>query len=511
MIRGGVRLSLILATLVGVDAQPVVAHGTAERYDLPLPLGYYVAGSALVVALSFVVAAAFVYRESRAQLYSRVLFNVHMPLCRALAGALQALGVAALGAVIATGLCGNQHPAKNIAPTLVWVAWWVGLCLFVALVANIWPALNPWSTLSRLIDRMRAPAVRPYPARLSQWPAVGTLLAFVWIELVSPYASSPRALAFLAVAYTAVTLMAMRVYGREVWLAHGEAFTLVFDLLGRFAPIEVLPASAEGKPCRDCKLAVRAPSAGLLRAEARSNAVVALLLLLLSAVLLDGLLGTALWRAIERWLPGDREGLFAATLGLIGIWALFFSAYVGACAAMAAITGQRTPVLALTRRHALALVPIAVGYAIAHNFSYLLVQAQALVALASDPFGWGWNLFGTAGFEPNVGIVDARTTWRVAIAAIVIGHVISVVLAHAIALRTEATRQYALLGLVPLTLVMVAYTAVSLSIIADPLVRFRAPDPDYSAPTSRPLNKPLFGRLETVPSQLQWHLSQAFW
>ena len=199
MIRGGVRLSLILATLVGVDAQPVVAHGTAERYDLPLPLGYYVAGSALVVALSFVVAAAFVYREPRAQLYSRVLFNVHMPLCRALAGALQALGVAALGAVIATGLCGNQHPARNMAPTLVWVAWWVGLCLFVALVANIWPALNPWCTLSRLIDRMRAPAVRPYPARLSQWPAVGTLLAFVWIELVSPYASSPRALAFLAV------------------------------------------------------------------------------------------------------------------------------------------------------------------------------------------------------------------------------------------------------------------------------------------------------------------------
>jgi hypothetical protein len=492
MSRRGVWLSLILAIVVAIDVQPVIAHGTAERYDLPVPLGYYVAGSALVVALSFVVTAAFAYREPRADPYPRLLINVRMSLCRAFTGALQTLGVAALGAVIVTGLFGNQHPAKNLAPTLVWVAWWVGLCLFVALVANIWPALNPWCTLSRLIDRMRAPAVRAYPAQLSEWPAVGALLAFVWIELVSPYASSPRALAALAVAYTAATLVAMRVYGREAWLAHGEAFTLVFDLLGRFAPIAVLPASAHGMLSRDRMLAVRPPGAGLLGAEARSNAIVAFLLLLLSVVLLDGLLGTAFWRAIERWLPGDREGLFAATLGLIGIWALFFSAYIGACAAMAAITGRQTPVLALTRRYALVLVPIAVGYAIAHNFSYLLVQAQALVALASDPFGWGWNLFDTVGFEPNVGVVDARTTWRVAIAAIVIGHVISVVLAHVIALRTEATRQCALLGLVPLTLVMVAYTAVSLSIIADPLVRFRSPDPDYSALTSRPLNKPLF-------------------
>jgi hypothetical protein len=490
MIRRAVWPSFALAIASMTDAPPVFAHGTAERYDLPLPLGYYVAGSALVVALSFVVTAAFFYREPRVDPYPRLdLFNVErvrVPLRGALAGALQTLGVFALAAVIATGLFGNQHPAKNLAPTLVWVAWWVGLSLFVALIANVWPALNPWHTLSRLIDRVRVPVVRAYPVRLAEWPAVGALLAFVWIELVSPYASSPRALAVLALAYTAATLAAMRVYGREAWLAHGEAFTLVFNLLGRFAPIALLPAGACDSTSSDRTLAVRPPSAGLLGAEAPSNAVVTFLLLLLSAVLLDGLLGTAFWRAIERSLPSDRDGLFAATLGLVGIWAVFLGAYVGACAAMAAMTGGHTPVPTLLRRYALTLVPIAVGYAIAHNFSYLLVQAQTLVALASDPFGWGWNLFGTAGFEPDVGIVDARTTWRVAIAAIVIGHVMSVVLAHIVALRTEPTRRSALLGLAPLTLVMMVYTAVSLSIIADPLVRFRTPDPDYSTLNCRP-------------------------
>jgi len=472
-------LALAFAGVTGV--LPAFAHGTAERYDLPLPLGYYVAGSALVVALSFVVTATFIYREPRADPYPRLdLFNVER-LHPYLGGVLQAFGVFALAAVIAAGLFGNQHPARNLAPTLVWVAWWVGLGLFVALIANIWPLLNPWGALSRLIDRVRLPAARAYPVGLAEWPAVVVLFAFVWLELVSPYASSPRVLSALALAYTVTTLAAMRLYGRDAWLAHGEAFTLMFELLGRFAPIAVLPASTRNEKSGDRKLAVRPPSAGLLSAEAPSNAIVAFLLLLLSAVLLDGLLGTAFWRAIERWLPGDREGLFAATLGLVGIWAVFLGAYVGACAVMAAVTSSYTPVWALSRRYALTLVPIVVGYAIAHNFSYLLVQAQALVALVSDPFGWGWNLFGTAGFDPDIGIVDARTTWRVAIAAIVTGHVMSVVLAHIVALRTEPTRRSALLGLAPLTLIMVMYTAVSLSIIADPLVRFRTPDPDYSA------------------------------
>jgi hypothetical protein len=488
-------LALVAAEVAG--ATSAQAHGMGERYDLPLPLGYYVLGSALVVALSFVVTAAFVYREPRADPYPRLdlmrMDGALGPLRVVLAGALQAVGVCALAGVIATGLFGNQHPARNLAPTLVWVAWWVGLGLFVALIGNVWPALNPWRTLARLTGREQIAGERPYPEMFAEWPAVGALLVFVWIELVSPYASSPRALAVLALIYTAATLAAMRVFGRDVWLERGEVFTLVFGLLGRFAPLGLFATTPPADTCEirsrtpsHGSLVLRPPGAGLLGGEARSGAVVAFLLLLLSSVLFDGLVGTAFWRAIEEWLPGDREGLFAATLGLLGIWTFFFAAYLFACASMAAMTRRRTPIEALSRRYALTLVPIAIGYAIAHNFSYLLVQAQALAALASDPFGWGWNLFSTAGFEPNVGIVDARTTWRVAIAAIVIGHVVSVVLAHIIALRTEATRRSALLGLVPMTAVMVIYTAASLSIIADPLVRFREPDPDYSALTCRP-------------------------
>jgi hypothetical protein len=502
--RSGCAVLALAVWLAGVPH--ALAHGTGERYDLPIPLGYYIVGAALVVALSFVITAIFVYGAPRASSYPRFdllrLPGGQLLVQPVLIRLLQTIGLCALVAVIVTGLLGSQHPAKNLAPTIVWVFWWVGLGLFVALVANVWPALNPWRTLAVLIEafwsRAQSP-LRAYPNRLGEWPAVLALLAFVWIELVSPFASSPRALALMALAYTGATLLAMHVYGRDVWLMRGEAFTLVFLLLGRFAPIALLTTDRRACPvasggidheaCLTCfeaaapgdrELVCRLPATGLLATEARSGAVVAFLLLLLSAVLFDGLLGTAFWRALEKWLTGDREGLLAATLGLAGIWAVFLVAYLGACAAMAAVADSRCPVGVLARRYALTLVPIAIGYDLAHNFSYLLVQGQSLAALASDPLGAGWNLFGSAGHEPNVGIVDARTTWRVAIAAIVVGHVVSVVLAHVIALQTEPTRRSALISLVPLTVLMVIYTAVSLSIIADPLVRFRVPDPSYS-------------------------------
>jgi hypothetical protein len=476
--RGG-RSVLAAAAAVVAHMPPALAHGAAERYDLPIPLGYYIAGAALMVALSFVVTAVFVYGPPRTAA-DRHIDHLRLPggrwlLHPALGRVLQAVGLFALTAVIATGLFGHQHPAKNLAPAIVWICWWVGLGLFTGLVANIWPALNPWRTLHEVLER-RERRVHPYPGWLAEWPAVLLLLIFVWIELVSPFASSPRALAILALAYTCLTLAAMQRYGGDAWLARGEAFTLVFAMLGRFAPIGLV-SSGTGER----KLVVRLPAAGLLSAGACSAATVALLLLLLSAVLFDGLLGTAFWRALERRLPGDRDGLLAATLGLLGIWAVFLGAYLGACAVMAAVNGRHSSTGTLARRYALTLVPIAIGYAVAHNFYYLLVQSQTLAALASDPFGFGWNLFGTAGHEPDVGIAGARTTWRVAIAAIVIGHVVSMVLAHIVALRTEPTRRSAILGLVPMTAVMIAYTAVSLSIIADPLVRFREPDPSYSS------------------------------
>ena len=180
---------------------------------------------------------------------------------------------------------------------------------------------------------------------------------------------------------------------------------------------------------------------------------------------------------MPQWL--DANGYVAGTIGLLSVWLVLFAAYQLTCFITTRLV--RAPSLASSFTTALAatlaptLVPIAVAYNIAHNFSSLLIQGQNLLPLMSDPLGLRWNLFGTAGMHANIGLVDARLTWYVAISAIVIGHVIAVWLAHRVMLREVVTPGRAALASIPLTLLMVAYTAISLLAIAEPMAVFEAP------------------------------------
>jgi hypothetical protein len=198
---------------------------------------------------------------------------------------------------------------------------------------------------------------------------------------------------------------------------------------------------------------------------------------MLSTVLFDGMHGGYAWFFLDsllhyyfpQWM--DVNGYVPGTIGLVGVWLFFLLAYGASCFTTALITRQNSTV-ETARRFVLTLVPIAAAYTLAHNFSSLLIQGQNVIAMLSDPLGLKWNLFGTAGHYANIGLIDARTTWYVAIGAIVVGHVISVWLAHRIALRDYATQRQAVLATLPLTLLMVFYTAISLSVIAEPMVNF---------------------------------------
>ena len=490
-----IRLTALLGLLSFALATPAAAHAIAERYDLPVPLGFYVFGAVAVVAVTFLVTAVFLYAGPHQSLARPVLPANWATLNRALIGgsstALQLVGALALVAVVLTGLFGNQYPARNLAPTLVWIVWWCALSIFVACVGNVWPAMNPWRTIYLAVARGVGSTndtcgVRAYPGCAAEWPAVVLLLIFVWIELISPFSSSPMALALLAIVYSAITFAGMHFYGAQTWLRRGEVFSLVFGVLASFAPLGVSKmkpsdTSGDATASEPGRLVWRSWSATLLNGfQHHSLAMVSLVLLLLSSVLFDGLLGTGLWRSIEPLLPSDRAGLIASTCGLIGTWGVFLAAYLLTAAAMSRILGGSSTTLGVASRYLLTLVPIAVGYNIAHNYSYIVLQSQTFIALMSDPFGFGWNLFGTARWEPNLEAVDARQIWYVAIGAIVIGHVIAVYLAHIVALRTATTRKLAILSLIPMTVLMLLYTGASLSILAEPIVRYSVPDPGYS-------------------------------
>jgi hypothetical protein len=464
-------------------ATPAGAHGFGQRYELPVPLPLYLIAAAAAVALSFVVFGLFV-RRTRAPLAGG-RHGLSAATVRRTIGhpaVLAALKAATLGLFLLTvlaGLIGAQNPYRNIAPTLVWVIWWVGFAYVQAFLGDVWSVLNPWRTaydaadwLCRRLGRRKGLSLDlPYPAALGAWPACLLLLAFAWIELVSPNAASPGHIAWLAIGYSILTWAGMLAFGRDAWLKHGEAFSLVFGTLARLAPIAA----------RGGGLALRPFGAGLLDARPVSTSMMAFVLLLLATVLYDGLIGTGEWALVEEALlpalggPGEAASMALRSAGLLGLWLLFLAAYLGVSAAMSALAGGHPGALEIARSFALTLVPIAIGYHVAHYLVFLLIQGQYIIPLLSDPFGYGWNLVGTQGYRVDIGLVGARFAWYTTVAAIVIGHVTAVYLAHVRAVGLFAAPGAALRSQLPLTALMVVYTFCGLSIAAQPIVESRAP------------------------------------
>jgi hypothetical protein len=209
--------------------------------------------------------------------------------------------------------------------------------------------------------------------------------------------------------------------------------------------------------------------------------MLALVLLLLATVLYDGLLTTPEWGAFEMALRtstpafGMESATIVRTSGLIAVWLLFIAIYGVVCAVMSFAAGGHLAPLELARTFAFMLMPIAIGYHVAHYLSFLLVQGQYIIPLVSDPFGFGWNLFGTAGYRVDIALVGARFSWYAAILAILAGHVAAIYLAHVKAMQSIGERSAALRSQIPLTALMVVYTFTGLSIIAEPIVQHRTP------------------------------------
>ncbi len=475
-----IRTLVALAVLSMPGWRLARAHGFDERYDLPAPLAWFVAGASLTIALTFIVAIFFARSAPRAGGSLAPARSLRTgPLLRMFGATCRAATLVLFVVTVAAALWGTGDPMMNLAPTLVWIIWWVGLSLVVALVGNVWPLLDPWRSLFALMQHATRSARRPgdlsfgwrWPAGIGIWPAVALLLLWSWLEVVYPIAAAPYRLGCAALAWSAITLLGMLCFGRESWQRHGDVFAIYFDTLGRMAPL--------GAASRGGGIVLRAPGAALITTHADTPSAPAgsagFVIAMLSTVLFDGLHGGQAWLLLESLLRQtvphmlDINGYFAGTVGLIGVWVIFLAAYQITCGATAILT-RAASAAQIARRFAPTLVPIAVAYNIAHNFSSLLIQGQNAIPLLSDPFGLRWNLFGTAAMHANIGLVDARLTWHVAIGAIVIGHAIAVWLAHRVALRDAASPRQAALASLPLTLLMIIYTAISLSVIAEPMV-----------------------------------------
>ncbi|WRZ60167.1 hypothetical protein OG534_29000 [Streptomyces sp. NBC_01294] len=425
------------------DPLTALAHGIGSQHDLPISPFYAFAGAFAALFVSF-LALGLLWSTSRFRgahsglaLPAALQRVADAPATRTV---LRGLGLAAALAVLLHLLLGPDDPAHNPAPGAVYVLLWVGLVPASLLLGPVWRLLNPLRTLHRLFSRAlrRRGPDRPLPARLGQWPAAAGLFGFTWLELVAPDPASTTTLLTALAAYTTAQLLLAARFG-ERWFDDGDAFEAYSALLARLSPL--------GRRS-DGRLVLRNPFHGLDATPERPG-LVATVCVLLGSTAYDGFSDNPSWINAIQTSPLGRTP--AATLGLLGSIALVATLYCLCAAATRLVSGPHPgPLTAFAH----SLVPIALGYLIAHYFSLLVVEGPRTVSMA----------LGTDNAPEPLPPLGPGGLAALQVIAVVAGHVLGVVAAHDRSVRLFPPAK-AVAGQLPLLALMITYTLGGLSLL----------------------------------------------
>jgi hypothetical protein len=450
------------------------AHALVGRKDLPVPAWLFAWGASLVLIISFALLSV-AWTTTRLQdedwramprWFSRGLLNTGTQVVSGL------IGVGLLVVVLYAGFRGIEDPTQNFSIIFVFYTFWLGLVLVSVLFGDVFRAFNPWRAIGRaisggfrLVAGESAPTPFRYPDWLGRWPAVLGVLLFVWLELIAGggVSPTPHDVAVGTVIYSAITFGCMALFGVEEWIERGEAFSAYFGMFARLGPFE----SRDGEVGRR-KFLSGAP------AWAAVPGAAALVLTSIAVTSFDG--------AQEGFLSGSIQWTFerCSDIGFSlpnsfrianSIWLLITLGVVSGLYWLG-VAGMHTvrsspPTKELGRSFSHSLIPIALAYLVAHYFSAFLYQEQAqFTYILSDPLGHGSDLFGTAGGGINYGIVSSNTVWYVQVAALVVGHVVALTLAHDRALKVYDNVRHASRSQYFMLAVMVGFTCFGLFLLS---------------------------------------------
>lgn len=440
---------LLLTAALLVVGLPASAHGLGGRADLPIPLGMFLAGAAVVLVLSF-AALAVLWPRHRWQEHATLrVFDI--PGFTGMLSALRVLGVIVLVFIVATGVFGVNNASRNPAPVLLWVGFWLVVPFASALFGDLYRFLNPFPTIAQWL-KLGGDERPEFVMSNGLYPAAGVLLAFVWVETVYSEPAAPRTVAIMVLLYLVVMLVSIERLGSGTTRRSVDGFAVYNRLISRIAPVTRSP---DGRP------AWRGWLRGLATLE-EPPGIALFVVVMVGTVTFDGISETPWFRDLFGSFATSIAGgtiLLIGTVGVIGL------GYAAACLAAARIAGGGWTIERVADRFAHTLVPIALAYAVAHYFTLILFEGQRIISSMSDPFGTGLDLFGTADRPIDFTLISPIGVWYIQLGVIVAGHVAAVFLAHDRALfdfdETVAVRtQYAMLAL------MVVLTGLGLAILA---------------------------------------------
>ncbi len=439
-----------------LGASPAAAHVSEQGFVLLLPTDVYIAAGVACVALTVL---AVVLLPARA--IERLFRTWRLPQGR-MPGRLVASCVSfgIMSILIWIGLTGPHDPLNNLLPLTIWTLWWIGFVTLQGLVGDLWRWVNPWDGPLAV---MRWLGVRPV-LRLPDWGGHGVgilgFLAFAGVLLADPAPADPARLARLAGGYWAVTFVGALVFGPR-WMLRAE---WVGMLMRAYARMGMLGRGRFGLPGWQV-LAGRGVPLGLA----------VFMLLLLGSGSFDGVNETFWWLAVlgvnPLEFPGRSAVIGPTLVGLLVANAALIAAFAGTVWLGVRLAGA-PGFGAAFRLFAPSILPIALGYHIAHYLTAFLVDSQYALAALSDPLARGGDWLGLGTFYVTTGFFNTQGTvrviWLSQAGAVVIGHVLAILLAHGVAVREYGPGRRALLAHAPLAVFMVVYTLFGLWLLAAP-------------------------------------------
>lgn len=465
-------LFTLFLTLPLIYPKPVSAHAFGKLYNLPVPFWMYLYGGAAAIIVSFLIIGFLFNKKSNKISYPTKNLSV-IPSFSFLSkelflNLLRGVSVFLFSLTILAGLIGEDSPYSNFNMTFFWIIFTLGLTYLTAFVGNIWAIINPWKVLSEWFEKLTGEKIKGvvvYPQSLGYYPALFFYFLFIWVELMAQ--TFPRQLSFILVQYTVINIAGIILIGKQSWFTYCEFFSVFFRLVGKIAPVEY----------RDGKLYLRPPFVGLLKEKAEHFSLLLFVLFMLSSTAFDGFRSTTPWyrfyfQNVDELLTpifGASANTLFQTAGLALSPFVFLAIFLILVSIAKLVAKSRTSLFDLSLQFAYSLVPIAFVYNVAHYYTLILTEGQNIIRLASDPFGFGWNLFATSNYLVNLSIIDANFTWHFQVALILAGHIVGTYLAHVIALNTFTSHKRVLVSQFPMLCLMVIYTMIGLWILSQPI------------------------------------------
>jgi hypothetical protein len=441
-----------LTALSGRALAALPAHGVGSREDLPLPFHLLLIGAGLALVVSFVALGA-LWKQPRLRPEDGRLLPMSLALAldsAAVRGLFVIASLAITGWTLLALVLGKDN-ANNPVPSVVYVWLWVGLAFISMVFGGIWRLVNPVRWLHRgILAALRIEkdfALAEY--RLGYWPAATGLLAFAWLELIAPNNADLPVLRIAVLGYLVVSLMLAMAFG-DPYLRRGDPFTAWSSLYGTLSPL--------GRRA-DRRWVFRTPLHGPLELDAAPG-LLAVTSVMLGTTAYDGFSGETRWYSFVQssslparvWETGA-----LVTFSLIVAASLYAAAILSARLAGVSVRGVATA-------FAPSLIPIAAGYLIAHYWSLWVWEGTNGLAKMSDPLGTGANWLGTGSISPSAPLIAPGLVAGIQVVAIITGHVLGVVAAHERAVSLFP-RRAAVLGQVPLLVLMVGYTVGGLTLL----------------------------------------------